>query len=112
MKIGPDGPEKGPQGMKSYTGPFGERVTANDQAGQEFIDAYARHAAAGLEQSACGMAMLANIVDAAGGVVRVPFGGLGRFGRRLTLTAWRDLETMDLVLETSVENAPPSQPSE
>ena len=28
--------------MKSYTGPSGERVTANDRAGQEFIDAYAR----------------------------------------------------------------------
>lgn len=92
--------KKGPT-MKSYTGPSGERVTANDKAGQEFIDAYARHAASGLEQSAYAMAMLANIVHAAGGIVCVPYGGLGRFGEKLTLTVWQDAATRDLVLKTT-----------
>ena len=47
--------------MKSYVGQFGERITANDERGQEFVDAYARLAADGIARSASGLSILTKI---------------------------------------------------
>lgn len=84
---------------KTYHGPSGEVVTAYDEAGRQFLESYARHAAGGIENSAAGMQMLAQIVHAAGGEVRVAFRGLGTF-RRLSITVSEDAANNDLVFKT------------
>jgi len=90
--------------MKSYTGLHGERITANDEYGQQFIDAYARHAAAGAENSKQALGMLARIVEAAGGEVRVVMRGLGTLsGKPLTLIVSEDTASMDLVFSVCRE---------
>lgn len=87
---------------KSYRGPSGEILTAHDEVGRQFLESYARHAAGGVENSAAGMQMLAQIVHAAGGEVRVAYRGLGTF-RKITIEAHEDLATRDLVLRTKKE---------
>jgi len=85
--------------MKTYHGPFGETVIAHDQLGEDFLAAYQRHTAVGIEKSVIGMRMLATIIDSAGGCVRVPQHGHGWIGVKLKLSVRFDVATMDLVFE-------------
>ena len=87
----------------TYHGPHGETVTANDDAGLEFLQAYARYAAGDERQQREAMKMLAAVVHSAGGIVRVPNRGLYMFGTKLRIEIRTDMATMDLVLKTTTD---------
>lgn len=89
--------------LKTYHGPHGETVTANDQAGLEFLQAYARYAAGDERRQREAIQMLACVVHAAGGCVRVPNRGLYMFGPKLRIEISEDMSTMDLVLKTTTD---------
>lgn len=90
--------------MEFYHGPFGERLQANDAAGEEFLRSYRKAAEKmGHEGKREAMAMLALVVLAAGGKVVVPFGirMLGTGG--VSLTVSHDPTDSALILEARKE---------
>lgn len=86
-------------GSKSYVGLSGEVVTAYDEAGRQFLAVYERLCQSGIENSAAGMQMLAQIIHAAGGEVRVAFRGLGTL-RKIEFEVTQDIANNDLVFRT------------